>query len=131
MPHEAFPCLSAHCKMCYLLDFVSILPQYIRLDSFVMDFFSCRFLETFSAKSVDHIIYRDYTVNWCSFISCSLVHMACTPRILSLFVKHTSSPVSFSKGTPVFADIQATVNEGAELHCDKVMQPWWPGNKVD
>ena len=65
----------------YLILF-KIQSQYIRLDGLVVDFVVVvvasgegGFLKTFLEGSVDHIIYRDYTVNRRFFIYCSL---ACT-----------------------------------------------------
>ena len=62
----------------YLILF-KIQSQYIRLDGLVVDFVVVvvasgggGFLKTFLEGSVDHIIYRDYTVNRRSFIYCTL-----------------------------------------------------------
>ena len=56
-------------------------PQYIRLDSLIVEVFG-GFFETFQERSVDHIIYRDYITNRRSLIYCSLARGStpCTCR---------------------------------------------------
>ena len=61
-------------KKTYLIDFVQIQPQYIRLDGLIVEFGGGGFFETFLEGSVDHIIYRDYILNRRFFIYCSLAY---------------------------------------------------------
>ena len=61
----------------FLINFVQIQLQYIRLEGLIVDFFFFflkgeGYLKTCLEGSVDYIIYMNYIANRRSFISCSL-----------------------------------------------------------
>ena len=73
--NEGLPC--ADCKI--LIPPIVITFSHSILDSTVLSWiWGGGFFKTFLEGSVDHIIYRDYTVNRCFFIYCSL---ASTPPV--------------------------------------------------